>query len=152
MASYGKQSVLNGLKDQVEAVKTNQHGARKNAVVVGACVLSLLLLAFVISRALFGGESAASVAERGVFVDSQTGEVFEGFAIPAVGHFPYKNPKTGTETLYPAEACFWAKDGTIKAKPTYVLLNELVGKPGQTMCPDCGRPVKRRNPYPVIDK
>ena len=33
-------------------------------------------------------------------------------------------------------------------EPTYVLLNTWTGKPGPTICPDCGREVTRFNPMP----
>ena len=35
-----------------------------------------------------------------------------------------------------------------KLEPTYVLLNKYIGKPGPTICPDCGREVKGHNPLP----
>ena len=60
---------------------------------------------------------------------------------------PYTNKKTG----YPAEKCFWTRDGKRKAEPTYLLLNEHRGKKGPTICPDCGRIVYPHNPTPPSD-
>jgi hypothetical protein len=51
-------------------------------------------------------------------------------------------------TGYPAEACYWTADGGTKTEPTWVLMNAVLGKPGPTFCPDCGRLVVARNPMP----
>lgn len=81
-------------------------------------------------------------------VDSVTGEPIENFRAPRGATFPFVNPKTGASTLYPAEACYWTKDGKAKFPPTYVILNDRLGKPGPTKCPDCGRTVRLFNPMP----
>ncbi len=60
---------------------------------------------------------------------------------------PYTNSKTG----YPAEKCFWTRDGKRKAEPTFLLLNEHRGKKGPTICPDCGKIVYPHNPTPPPD-
>jgi hypothetical protein len=60
---------------------------------------------------------------------------------------PIKAP-SGNNSGYPAELCYWTKDGQAKTDPTPVLLNVLVGKPGPTFCPDCGRLVVGHNPRP----
>jgi len=150
MASYGKPSVLEGIKDQVAAAKHGDKTARKNFIAVAVCLLSLVAVTVVMILTFRGGDSAASVSEQRTVIDAETGELFENFRIPEGKAFPYDNPKTGKAKLFPAEACFWTKDGKIKDKPTWVLLNEHAGKPGQTVCPDCGHPVKQHNPYPVI--
>ena len=49
---------------------------------------------------------------------------------------------------YPAEMCWWTPSGGQAAQPTYVLLNNLVGKPGPTFCPVCHRLVVPHNPPP----
>ena len=36
----------------------------------------------------------------------------------------------------------------LKPEPTWVLVNEFVGRPGPTFCPDCGRLVVGHNPAP----
>lgn len=81
-------------------------------------------------------------------MDSETGEVFTGVDIKSDKSIPFANPKTGKRTLFPVESCYWTRDGKAKMDPTFVILNERLGKPGQTLCPDCGKPVKRFNPRP----
>lgn len=65
--------------------------------------------------------------------------------------WPVISPFTGKATGYPAERCYWTKDGKRKAEPTYVLLNETLGKSGDTICPECGRLVVGHNPAPGED-
>jgi hypothetical protein len=79
------------------------------------------------------------------FICTKTGKSFttdlrEGWTVPV------PSPHSGENTGVPAEQCVWTKEGTIKTDPTYVLLNEYVGKSGPTFCPDCGRLVVQRNP------
>lgn len=61
---------------------------------------------------------------------------------------PVTCPACKKTTAYPAEACYWTRDGGIKDKPTYVVLNKHLGKEGDTICPDCGRVVVGHNPDP----
>lgn len=157
MASHGKGSLLQGIDSTSPAKNagkpaqpSGEAGARKNKIIAIVCSVALIALAVFIVSSFLGGDSAATASETRTLVDSETAEVFEKFRIPDGKSFPYANPKTGKNTLYPAEACFWAKDGTIKEKPTWVLLNQYAGKEGQTICPDCGKPVRAHNPYPVI--
>lgn len=49
---------------------------------------------------------------------------------------------------FPAELCYWTRDGKPKERPTPVLLNTYVGKPEPTFCPDCDRLVVGQNPAP----
>ena len=86
-----------------------------------------------------------------VVVDLETGELFPDFRIREGLTVPYTNPKTGTATLVPAEACYWTADGKAKLEPHYVVLNEYRGEPGPTICPVCGREVRRFNPMPPIE-
>jgi len=65
--------------------------------------------------------------------------------------YPFYSPFTKDRTGYPAERCYWTKDGKAKAEPTYVLLNEYINKPGPTICPDCGRLVEPHNPPPPAE-
>ena len=53
---------------------------------------------------------------------------------------------SGAKKGYPAERCYWTKDGHVKSEPTYVVLNTRLGKPEPTFCPDCGRLVVAHNP------
>lgn len=157
MASHGKGSLLKGFDSSTPASGPGKAAsaaesvaARKNKIVAVVCVVLLLALSGYIVSSFLSGETAASTSEVRAVIDSETGELIEKFRLPEGKSFPYANPKTGRNTLYLAEPCFWAKDGTIKVHPTWVLLNEFAGKPGQTICPDCGKPVKSHNPYPVI--
>ncbi len=70
----------------------------------------------------------------------------EGEAVPVPS--PYSKERTG----YPAEKCFWTKDGAAKLEPDYILLNEYIGKTGPTLCPVCGRLVVAHNPLPPAEK
>ena len=63
---------------------------------------------------------------------------------------PIASPFSGKNTAYPAEACYWNSDGTTKKEPTWVLLNDAIGKNEPTFCPDCGRLVVGHNPRPVV--
>ena len=90
--------------------------------------------------------SPAVAMERDrTFICSVTGKTFQyelqlGETIPVLS--PYTNQRTG----YPAEFCYWNKDGSIRTDPTPVLLNSWIGKPGPTFCPVCGRLVVPHNP------
>jgi hypothetical protein len=79
-------------------------------------------------------------------MDATTGKPYN-YSIKLGDKIPVKAPSGGMAG-YPAEPCYWTKDGKIKNDPTYVLLNEYVGKPGPTFCPDCGRLVRSHNPAP----
>ena len=114
-----------------------------------AVALSLALIVIGLAvyevKASFFPSAVASERER-MFVDSQTGKPFAhelklGETIPV-------DAPSGGKTGYPAELCYWTKDGQIKKDPTYVLLNSWLGKPGPTFCPDCGRLVVPHNPTP----
>jgi len=98
-------------------------------------------------RTLFVGMAEKAVGHSSMFVCSETNKAFpytmkEGEDYPVTS--PFSNKKTG----YPSEACYWTKDGKQKETPTYVILNSLLGKSGDTMCPECGRPVIGHNPRP----
>lgn len=118
----------------------------------GAAIAGVLLVVavgiFFFGRA--GGKSTQSellddLSHR-VFVD-ETGAAFSVKAEPGVSTV---NPATGKQG-YIAEYCWWTKDGKVNEdKPTYVLLNEYVNRPGPTFCPDCGRLVVAHNPSPRV--
>lgn len=63
-------------------------------------------------------------------------------------HWPVISPFTNKKTGYPVEKCYWTKDGKRKETPDYVVLNETLGKSGDTICPVCGRIVLGHNPVP----
>jgi hypothetical protein len=96
-----------------------------------------------------GGDDAAKAANTRIFIDSETLKSFNVTITPTTS-YPVVSPFTGKETGYPAELCYWTKDGTIKDDPTPVLLNSLIhpGSREPTFCPDCGRLVVGHNPKP----
>lgn len=117
--------------------------------VIGSAIA--IVAALVLLYIQFTGPSEGDnqhLASRRVMIDADTGEVVEGFVLQAGDRMPFLNPRTGKRSLYQAEFCYWNKDGTAKLKGTPVLLNDLVDKPGPTLCPDCGRKVVRLNPMP----
>lgn len=107
------------------------------------------LLVYVVARHTFLAEAdPGDVSRHRLAIDSETGKVIKDFKVEEGRTYPWINPATGKATLYPAEVCMWTKDGKAKLEPTYVLLNELIGKAGPTICPDCGRTVVGHNPMP----
>jgi hypothetical protein len=86
-----------------------------------------------------------------MYIDVENGKPFrhttEAGEVP-----PIVSPYSGKNTGYRAEACYWTASGEAKTDPTWVLLNETIGKPGPTFCPDCGRVVVGHNPMPVPGK
>lgn len=116
-------------------------GGKTTAVAI--CLAALAIL-YLVSRNHSPAEDAAN---NRTYICSETGKSFK-VALKAGMGIPIHSPYSGKDTGYPAEACYWNKDGTPKAEPTWVLLNETVGKPGPTFCPDCGRLVRGHNPAP----
>src|SRR5437870_13906692 len=72
-------------------------------------------------KGAFTSEGASLSADR-VFIDAITNKPFE-HELQMGDVIPVKAP-SGGKTGYPAEACYWTKDGKVKTDPTYVLLNE----------------------------
>jgi hypothetical protein len=97
----------------------------------------------------FGNAVVAAVNSR-PFIDSETGVGF-WHELKAGEPIPVVSPDTGKNTGFPAELCYWNKDGSVKTDPTFVLLNSWSGKSGPTFCPDCGRLVVFQNPKPGPD-
>ena len=115
------------------------------ATAIGLVVLALVL-AFWSFRSNFSGGDGVTLARDRTYIDANTGKPFEHSL--SVGEIlPVKAPSGGNG--YPAEWCYWTKDGKVKKEPTPVLLNEYVNKPGPTFCPDCGRVVRQHNPAPM---
>jgi len=99
---------------------------------------------------LMHGEQAKPDPPPITYICSETRKTFEHK--PQVGEkIPVMSPYTNRKTGYIAEECFWTRDGKRKSKPTYVLLNEHIGKKGPTICPDCKRIVYPHNPMPPSD-
>lgn len=110
-------------------------------VLAGAVVLVTSVKSF------FGHNATQAASINRLFICTETGKPFH-YAIKMGDTFPVRSPYTGRMTGYPAELCFWTKDGAIKGDPTPVLLNEYMGISGPTFCPECGRLVVAHNPAP----
>lgn len=96
------------------------------------------------------GEQAKPDSPPITYMCSETMKTFE--RKPVMNEtIPVMSPYTNHNTGYPAEMCFWTRDGKQKAEPTYVLLNEHLGKKGPTICPDCGKIVYPHNPSPPLN-
>ena len=116
--------------------------------VAGVVVLIGLYFAVSAVRGISTSEAEQLSANR-AFIDVKTGkpyryEVKPGTSIPAPA-------PSGGNTGYPAELCYWTKDGKEKKDPTFVLLNTFKGNKEPTFCPDCGRLVVPHNPRPGPD-
>lgn len=81
------------------------------------------------------------------FLCIETKKPFE-YSIKDGEKWPVMSPFSNKATGYPAEKCFWTKDGKRKEEPTYIVLNETLGKSGDTICFECGRLVTGHNPMP----
>jgi hypothetical protein len=124
-------------------------GKSKGVVYSLTGVATLVVLFFVI-RALTGYSSDGEESRNRWFVCAQTRKSFKarlevGMSVPVMSPFSHK------ATGYPAELCYWKKDGTPKREPTPVLLNRLAdpNDNSPTFCPDCGRLVVAHNPPPA---
>lgn len=138
---------------QASAVSTaGKPAGGKKWLAMGGLIASLVILGWVLTSSLSGTATDPSAASRSLtLMDSVTGEMFTSIPNEEGAVAPFENPKTGKRTLFPPESCYWTRDGKAKLEPTYVLLNEFVGKTGETVCPDCGRPVYRHNRMPPDD-
>lgn len=113
--------------------------------------LGALAAAFFAVRGALGAGEAADYSRQRVYICSETGKSFR-IELKAGIVEPVKSPHSGKNTGYPAESCYWARDGTIKSEPTYVFVKEYAGIREPSFCPECGRLVVRRNPAPVAGK
>jgi hypothetical protein len=113
-----------------------------------AIVIAVLMVGFLIwsLRENFGAPDAAALTRSRVYICSETGKTFEVDVMKSGTKVPAHSPYSGKDTGYPAELCFWTKDGKPKRDPTYVLLNQYKGIKDPTFCPDCGRLVTADNP------
>lgn len=124
-------------------------GDMKGVIIGGVClIVTIGALAFLATKVGGGPPDAGAASRVRVAMDAESGEVFERFRIREGDTMPWAHPSTGERTMYPIEKCYWSADGGARAKPTYVILNEMLGQPGPTVCPDCGREVIRHNPLP----
>lgn len=151
------EGIDDGYSSKPSASKSGPKGMFANmdgraiAMLIGGVVI-LGVSGFLIMRGVGGMSDNAGIASRErAAVDGETGKVFPKYRIKDGETWPWKHPSTGARTLYPAESCYWTKDGQAKLEPTYVLLNKLKGVDGPTICPDCGREVVAHNPMPPTD-
>lgn len=116
----------------------------KTKIIVAVCVTVLLFA---------GWRSCATIAGGGEepvrgkpFLDIETGYRFRMDLDRSIEGWPVESSKTGKMTAYPAEICYWNQCRELGG--TWVVLNEVLGKKGETHCPVCGREVVGRNPVP----
>jgi hypothetical protein len=131
----------------IEKFRKFLEGTAGKVVGVAIFLAAVGLLVFS-GRDMFGETQFAEEARNRVFVCSETGKSFR-YTIEIGTGVPVPSPHSGKNTGYPAEFCYWTKDGKVKQEPTPVLLNSLVGKKGATFCPDCERLVVAFNPTPM---
>ena len=117
--------------------------------IAGAVVLIGVVFAVGAIRGITTSEAEALSNQR-MYIDASTGKPFK-VTIKEGMNSPVKAPSGGT-TGWPAESCYWTKDGKVKEEPTYVLLNILKGSKDPTFCPDCGRLVVGHNPRASADR
>jgi hypothetical protein len=99
------------------------------------------------ARSMFGLSDMGSVSSDRWFVCTETGKPFR-YKLTVDSTIPVPSPYSGKNTGLEAELCYWTADGQTKDEPTPVLLNANPTQPGPTFCPDCGRLVVGRNPFP----
>jgi hypothetical protein len=114
------------------------------------CVILFGLAGFLTYHTLTTAPRPVPVPMEVTFMCSEKHMTFE-YAMKEGERWPVTSPFTGRKTGYPAERCYWTSDGKRKATPTYVILNENLGLPGDTICPDCRRIVVGHNPPPPPD-
>ncbi|MBC7835079.1 MAG: hypothetical protein H7Y88_08250 [Phycisphaerales bacterium] len=120
----------------------------RTILIVVTAVAALASGGLLIARNI-GGESPAGEETRlRDVIDSDTGVILRDYPIKHGSSFPWKNPKTGKNSLYPAERCFWTRDGKAKTEPTLVFVKAYANSDEETLCPDCGRKVVPHNPTP----
>ena len=109
--------------------------------------IALLIIAAVIMFFSFSGDDVVPDSKTRLAIDSETGQTYT-VRIVEGDSFPWKNPDTNKDTLYPVERCFWTRDGKAKLQPTLVFVKAYLGSKEKTVCPDCGRDVRQHNPMP----
>jgi hypothetical protein len=129
-----------------EGVREFLRGPGGKGVAIGVLVLGLATVCWSIWSNVRTDPTVVD-ANTPLFIDSETGQTFH-VTLKVGMEIPVKSPFTGRATGYKAELCYWTKDGQPKTEPTAVLMNEDIGKPGPTFCPDCGRLVVEHNPMP----
>jgi hypothetical protein len=130
----------------VDGIQRATRSAAGKVASVVFIILSLGVGFYVIRNSLKSDtpDSAFSVT----YIDTENGKAFQHR--PVAGETsPIVSPYSGKNTGVMGEPCYWTASGQPKTDPTWVLLNEAVGKSGPTFCPDCGRLVVGHNPRPA---
>jgi len=128
----------------VEKIRQFLASPAGKGVGIGIVVLGLVVVVWAV-RSQFHSD-IIDVSRDRQFIDSKTGKLFS-YSISPGETYPVKAP-SGEKTGYPAELCYWTKDGKIRQEPYPVLVNQWIHKAGPTFCPDCGRLVIPHNPRP----
>ncbi|MBX9736606.1 MAG: hypothetical protein K2X32_06735 [Phycisphaerales bacterium] len=121
---------------------------RGDLLKIGVAAIAILAAGVLAYINIFSGVDPQAASRSRGMIDSETREFYPGIGIEAGQVMPFVNPRTGRKTLFPAEFCYWTKDGKVQVPGTAVLLNEYIAKPEPTLCPDCGRRVVFNNPPP----
>jgi hypothetical protein len=129
-----------------ENLKTWSTTRNGRITMICAGAIPLVIICLVLWSRLTGSDAGKASADR-TFICSETGKPFE-HTIERGEMIPVMSPHSGKSTGYPAEMCYWNKDGSIRTDPVPVLLEEYKSGHGPTFCPDCGRKVVHNNPYP----
>jgi hypothetical protein len=136
---------LSATRTESSGLREFLNSSRGRTVSFAAVILMLVAAGFLVWRAMAPSDAQA-IARDHVFMDSKTMKPFS-HELKMGDHIPCDAP-SGGKTGYPAELCYWTKDGQVRKDPYPVLLNSWIGKSGPTFCPDCGRLVVGHNPEP----
>ncbi|MCB9858252.1 MAG: hypothetical protein H6818_21420 [Phycisphaerales bacterium] len=137
-------SVASAPPDQVDSAKPSPLSGVWGIVVAMVLLATAVYLAY---QTMYTVEPTPLDPPPIMYICSETLETFQHK--PEVGEsIPIDSPFSKKKTGYPAEKCYWTKDGKQKLIPTYVLMNENLGIKKPTICPDCGRLVVPHNPLP----
>jgi hypothetical protein len=136
---------LSASRTESSGLREFLNSSRGRTISLIAVAIVVLGAGFLIWKQLGPTEAAALSADR-TFIDSATGKPFEHEL--KIGDMIPVDAPSGGKTGYPAELCYWTKDGKPKDQPTAVLMKNLIGQSGPTFCPDCGRLVVGHNPAP----
>jgi hypothetical protein len=130
-------------ENETSGLREFLNSPRGKVLTFGAAFVLLVVALAVIWRSL-GPSEAAGISRHRVFVDAKTGKTFN-HSLEIGETIPVEAP-SGGKTGYPAELCYWTREGSLKSSQTYVLLNQYKGDRSPTFCPDCGRLVIQLNP------
>ncbi|HEX8525106.1 MAG TPA: hypothetical protein VF669_22835 [Tepidisphaeraceae bacterium] len=120
--------------------------SRAGVVTAATLVLIGVVAAAIAVRSTFGDSEAEAVSKGRMYIDSTNLKAYK-YTLKVGDPVPAPAP-SGKNTGFPAEECWWTKDGKIRTEPYYVLLNMYKGTRDPTFCPDCGRLVVGHNPKP----